>query len=164
MKSRLIATLGLVAAACSPAPASTPAAPAATPELAAPAPEPAKPSGPPVSVEVDDDHHPEAWVTDVHLVKDADLKIYSTAGGDPAINGLYTYLTVYTQPDGWTRTYMIGDFNSWEVIEESPTRVVLKVSRSWIDEPTGDIKTAEEKRIIEVSPDPEKPITVTPAT
>lgn len=156
----------LALAACQPA-AEAPAAPAETASPAAPAApatEPAKPSGPAAAVEAEDDHMPEAWVTDVHHIKDADFKIFSTAGGDPAINGLYTYVSAYTAPDGWTRNYMIGDFNSWEVVEESPTRVVLKISRSWIEEGTGDIKTADEKLIIDLPTTPETPVTVTPAT
>ena len=59
---------------------------------------------------------------------------------------------------------MLGDFNSWDVLEESATRVVLKISRSWIEEGTGDIKTAEEKLIIDLPATPETPVTVTPAT
>ena len=98
-----------------------------------------------------------------HQLQDADVKLFSTAGGDPAINGLYTYLALFTAPDGWTRIYMIGNFNSWDVIEESPTRVVLKVSRSWIEEGTGDVKTADEKLILDVPQDEKAPLMVTPA-
>lgn len=165
MRTAILAA-ALALAACQPA-AEEPAKPAepATAETAPPpAPEPARPSGPPKSIEAEDDQMPEAWVTDVHLVKDADFKIFSTAGGDPAINGLYTYLAAYTQPDGWTRVYMLGDFNSWDVLEESATRVVLKISRSWIEEGTGDVKTAEEKLIVDLPATPETPVTVTPAT
>ncbi|OYX49597.1 MAG: hypothetical protein B7Y90_06925 [Alphaproteobacteria bacterium 32-64-14] len=165
MRTAILAA-ALALAACQPA-AEEPAKPAepATAETAPPpAPEPARPSGPPKSIEAEDDQMPEAWVTDVHLVKDADFKIFSTAGGDPAINGLYTYLAAYTPPDGWTRVYMLGDFNSWDVLEESATRVVLKISRSWIEEGTGDIKTAEEKLIIDLPATPETPVQVTPAT
>lgn len=157
----------LALAACQPA-AEGPAAPTEPTALEAPAApaavEPAKPSGPAKTIEAEDDHMPEAWVTDVHLIKDADFKIFSTAGGDPAINGLYTYLAAYTPPDGWTRVYMLGDFNSWEVIEESPARAVLKVSRSWVEEGSGDIKTADEKLIIDLPATAETPVTVTPAT
>lgn len=157
----------LALAACQPAaegPA-TPGQPAALEAPVAPAAvETAKPSGPAKAIEAEDDHMPEAWVTDVHLIKDADFKIFSTAGGDPAINGLYTYLAAYTPPDGWTRVYMLGDFNSWEVIEESATRAVLKVSRSWVEEGSGDIKTADEKLIIDLPAMAETPVTVTPAT
>lgn len=161
----LTVTAALALAACQPA-AEGPAKPAepAAEAPAAVAVEPAKPSGPAKDIEAEDDHMPEAWVTDVHLIKDADFKIFSTAGGDPAINGLYTYLSAYSAPEGWTRNYMIGDFNSWEVVEESSTRVVLKVSRSWVEEGTGDIKTAEEKLIIDLPATPEAPVKVTPAT
>jgi hypothetical protein len=156
----------LALAACQPA-TQEPARPAEPAAEAAPAPapvEPAKPSGPAKAVEAEDDHMPEAWVTDVHHIKDADFKIFSTAGGDPAMNGLYTYLAAFTPPDGWTRVYMLGDFNSWEVIEESPTRVVLQISRHVMDEPTGDIKTVEEKLIVDLPATPETPVQVTPAT
>jgi hypothetical protein len=158
----LAVTAALALAACQPAAEdlARPVDPAAAPVAAV---EPARPSGPAKNIEAEDDHMPEAWVTDVHHIKDADFKIFSTAGGDPAINGLYTYLAAYTQPDGWTRVYMLGDFNSWEVVEESPTRVVLKVSRSWIEEGTGDVKTAEEKLIVDLPATPETPVKVTPA-
>lgn len=166
MKYAVVAA-ALALAACQPA-AETPAAPAApAAQAAAPAPEPAKPSGPPRTVAAEaesPDLSGAASVTDVHFVKDADVKLFSTAGGDPAINGLYTYLATYTAPDGWTRVFMIGDFNSWEVVEESPTRVVLKVSRSWIEEGSGDIKTADENLILDVPQDATAPLTVTPAT
>jgi hypothetical protein len=110
-----------------------------------------------------DDLSGAAAVTDIHFVEDADVKLFSTAGGDPAINGLYTYLALFTAPEGWTRIYMIGNFNSWDVIEESPTRVVLEVSRSWIEEGTGEVKTADEKLILDVPQDEKAPLTVTPA-
>lgn len=158
----------LALAACQPAAEKTvagaPAEPAAAAPQAAPA---AKPSGPSHTVAAEAESEGlsgAASVTDIHLVKDADVKLFSTAGGDPALNGLYTYLAVFTPPEGWTRIYMIGDFNSWEVIEESPTRVVLKVSRSWIEERSGDIKTADEKLILDVPQDDVTPLTVTPAT
>ena len=153
----------LALAACQPA-AEAPATPVEPAAAETPAAAPAQPSGPAKAIEAEDDHMPEAWVTDVHMIKDADFKIFSTAGGDPAINGLYTYLAAYTPPDGWTRVYMLGDFNAWEVIEESPTRVVLKVSRMYLEDGTGEIKTADEKLIIDLPADPETPVTVTPAT
>ena len=106
-----------------------------------------------------------ASVTDIHFVKNADVKLFSTAGGDPAINGLYTYLAIWTEEErDWSRIFMLGDFNSWDVIEESPTRIVLKVSRSWLAEGTGDIKTAEEKLIVTIPGEAATSIDVTPAT
>lgn len=164
--SILMAALAL--AACQPsaeAPAK-PAEPVAEAPVASDGPvEAAKPSGPAVSIEAEDDHMPEAWVTDVHHIKGADFKIFSTAGGDPAINGLYTYLARYDEDErGWPQVYMLGDFNTWEVVEESPSRVVLKISRSSLDETTGNIKTADEKLIIDLPTTAEAPVTVTPAT
>ena len=157
----------LALAACQPA-TETPAAPAEPAAPAAPATptvEPAKPSGPAKAVEAEDDHFPEAYVTDVHHIKDADFKVFSTAGGDPAVNGLYTYLARYNDDErGWTQVYMLGDFNSWEIVEESPTRIVLKVSRSWVEQESGDIKTADEKLIVDLPATAETPVMVTPAT
>lgn len=157
----------LALAACQPA-----AEPPAADTVAAPAAEtppapaaPATPSGPPQTVEAEDDHMPEAWVTDARHIKDADFKIFSTAGGDPAINGLYTYLARFDEDErGWTQVYMIGDFNSWEVVEETPTRVVLKISRSWVEQESGDIKTVDEKLILDLPDSGEIPLTITPAS
>jgi hypothetical protein len=159
----------LALAACQPATqeAAKPAEPVPPAAAPAPAAEPAKPSGPARTVAAEkesEDLSGAASVTDIHFVKDADVKLFSTAGGDPAINGLYTYLALFTQPEGWTRVFQIGDFNSWSVVEESPTRVVLKVSRSWIEEGTGDVKTADEKLIVDIPQDEAGPLTVTPAT
>jgi hypothetical protein len=163
MKHAAFAT-ALALAACQPA-AEPPGATAPATEAAPTPAAPATPSGPPQAVEAVDDHMPEAYVTDVHHIKDADFKIFSTAGGDPAINGLYTYLARYDEDErGWTQVYMIGDFNSWEVVEESPTRVVLKVSRSLLEQETGDIKTGDEKLIIDLPADAASPVSVTPAT
>lgn len=161
----LLAAAGAVLGACEPAASPSDTAPAeqTATETAAPV-TPAQPSGPSQTIEAEAEPMPAAWVTDVHFVKDADVKLFSTAGGDPAINGLYTYLALYTPPEGWTRVFMVGDFDSWEVIEESPSRVVLKVRRSWIDEATGDVKSGDEKLILDVPADEASPLTVTPAT
>ncbi len=163
MKYTLVAA-ALTLAACSPAavPAATTPAPA---EAAAQAPVvlDLKPSGPAVTVAAVPESMPEAFVTDVHALKDGSAKLFSTAGGDPAINGLYTYIAIWNDPDQWSRVFQIGDFNSWEVVEEGPGRVVLKVSRSWIEEGTGDIKTAEEHLIVTLPKADGQPLEVTPA-
>lgn len=153
-------------AACSPQPAPASEAAAASPpaaETPAPATAVFKPSGPAKSIAAIPEDMEAAWVTDVRMIKDTDAKIFSTAGGDPAINGLYTYLALYTAPDGWTRVFQIGDFNSWEVVEESPTQVTLKVSRSWVEEGTGDIKTADEHLILKLPAEDGAVLEVTPA-
>jgi hypothetical protein len=106
-----------------------------------------------------------AYVTDVRTIEGADgAKIFSTAGGDPAINGLYTYLALFTAPEGWTRVFQIGDFNSWEVVGESAEGVTLKVSRSWIEEGSGDVKTADEYLIVTLPDEQARTVDVTPAS
>ncbi len=160
---RLIVLAALALAACQPvAPQTTaPAAPAAE----SPAPVALKPSGPPRTVAAEGEPMEAADVTDVRMVEGADgAKIFSTAGGDPAINGLYTYLALFTAPEGWTRVFQIGDFNSWEVVEESAERVTLRVSRSWIEEGSGDIKTAEEYLIVTLPDEQATTVEVTPAS
>ncbi|MFZ4686462.1 MAG: hypothetical protein ACOYMK_12660 [Hyphomonadaceae bacterium] len=160
---RLIVLAALALAACQPvAPQTTaPAAPAAE----SPAPPALKPSGPPRTVAAEGEPMEAAYVTDVRMVEGADgAKIFSTAGGDPAINGLYTYLALFTAPEGWTRVFQIGDFNSWEVVEESAERVTLKVSRSWIEEGSGDVKTAEEYLIVTLPDEQARTVDVTPAS
>lgn len=162
-KMRLIVLAALALAACQPvAPQTTaPAAPAAE----SPAPLALKPSGPPRTVAAEGEPMEAAYVTDVRMVEGADgAKIFSTAGGDPAINGLYTYLALFTAPEGWTRVFQIGDFNSWEVVEESAERVTLRVSRSWIEEGSGDIKTAEEYLIVTLPDEQATTVEVTPAS
>lgn len=163
---RLIALAALALAACQPvAPeAAAPAAPAAE-SPAAPVPLTRKPSGPPRMVQAEAAPMDAAYVTDVRMVEGADgAKIFSTAGGDPAINGLYTYLALFSAPEGWTRVFQIGDFNSWEVVEESAERVTLRVSRSWIEEGSGDIKTAEEYLIVTLPDEQARTVEITPAS
>jgi hypothetical protein len=163
---RLIALAALALGACQPvAPqAAAPAAPAAE-SPAAPVPLALKPSGPPRTVQAEAGPMDAAYVTDVRTIEGADgAKIFSTAGGDPAINGLYTYLALFTAPEGWTRVFQIGDFNSWEVVGESAERVTLKVSRSWIEEGSGDVKTAEEYLIVTLPDEQAGTVDVTPAS
>lgn len=153
----------LALAACSPQ--SAPAGEALAPAAAAPAPAALalKPSGPAVAIAAVPESMPEAFVTDIHLLKDGSAKLFSTAGGDPAINGLYTYIAIWTDTDQWSQVFQIGDFNSWEVVEEAPGRVVLKVSRSWVEESSGDIKTAEEHLILKIPAEGVTTLEVTPA-
>jgi len=163
---RLIALAALALAACQPvAPeAAAPAAPAVE-SPAAPVPLALKPSGPPRTVQAEAAPMEAAYVTDVRMVEGADgAKIFSTAGGDPAINGLYTYLALFTAPEGWTRIFQIGDFNSWDVVEESAERVTLKVSRSWSEEGSGEVKTAEEYLIVTLPDEQAMTVDVTPAS
>ncbi|HYJ52131.1 MAG TPA: hypothetical protein VEW04_03080 [Allosphingosinicella sp.] len=54
-------------------------------------------------------------------------KLFGTAGGDPAMNGLYTYLAFFVSPaEGW-RVFEIGDFLTYRIVSETPGRVLLEV-------------------------------------
>ena len=78
-----------------------------------------------------------------------DARLYSTVGGDPAINGEYVFLSVYGDPAEGSKTYLIGDFNSWDLVLQTADKIVLKVSHSAVEEPSGEIVTAQQS--IEVS-------------
>ena len=124
------------------------------------------PSGPATSVALREGDSPEAYVTQVMFLRSENgAKIYSTAGGDPAINGLYTFIAVYGEmPDGGWRVFQIGDFNSWTLLEDRGTDIVLEVSRSWIDD-KGDVQTnPAERLIVSVTDRDDTSITITPAT
>lgn len=108
---------------------------------------------------------PEAYVTDVKFIESAEAgaKIYSTAGGDPAINGLYTFIAIGGEgPDDQWHVFQIGDFNSWKIAEETKDYVILEVSRSWVEQSSGDIKTIEEKLKIPLVASDATELTVTP--
>jgi hypothetical protein len=75
------------------------------------------------------------------LQRQGDLggKLFGTAGGDPAMNGLYTYLAFHVSPaEGW-RVFRIGDFLSYSIVSEAPGRVLLEVQESIMNEASGEI-------------------------
>jgi len=93
-------------------------------------------------------------------------KIFSTVGGDPAINGVYTFLAIPVEatdgPELSWKVFKIGDFNSWSLLEQDKTRVVLKVSHSIYDNAAGEVRTAEQ-RIAVALPGPDaKSVSITP--
>ena len=90
--------------------------------------------------------------------------LFSVTGGDPAINGEYVFMDV--SPEDMTQDsaiFQIGDFNSWEILEQTKDHVVLKVSRSWVDDPTGEIKSTEEKWTVPMVKADAKELTITVA-
>lgn len=93
---------------------------------------------------------PAAAVNKVVALERGDAKLFSTVGGDPAINGEYVFLALIGDPhEGW-KIFQIGDFNSWELVEQSPDRAVLKVSHSAVEQATGEIVTYEQKIAVTV--------------
>ena len=95
------------------------------------------------------------------------VKLFGTAGGDPAMNGLYTDIAFFkSSAEGWV-VFRVGDFLDYQVLSEAPGRVDLKVEESVMDEATGQIGRRERRLIIAWTPGaneaPPVAITVTPA-
>lgn len=89
-------------------------------------------------------------------------KLFSTTGGDPAINGEYVFMAVFPESMADdTATFWIGDFNSWEIAEQTKDHVILKVSRSWVDDASGEIQSTEEKWKVPMVAPTAKELTVT---
>lgn len=67
-------------------------------------------------------------------------KLFGTAGGDPAMNGLYTYLAFFESApgDGW-RVFRLGDFLSYRLLTEAPGRLTLEVRENVLDQGSGAI-------------------------
>ena len=75
------------------------------------------------------------------------VKLFGTAGGDPAMNGLYTHLAVFAGvADGW-RVFRIGDFLGYRVLADAPGRVDLEVQESVLN-PANDEITSRTRRLI----------------
>lgn len=160
MKTIVLAA-ALLLAACGQSPAPKAGAPAA----ASPAVAAATPAGPAVKItpRSETEAGRDVWVAQVTPLADAPAKLFSTVGGDPAINGEYVFLAILPDtPMDEPKVYKIGDFNSWSLESQSAGQAVVKVSRSWIDG-NGDIKTADERYIVSVPPWSADELTVTPA-
>ncbi len=147
---KLIVCVALALTACGPKTADTPKAPET--EAAAPqTPNAATLKAYAVTVQGEGEIDNAANVAKViHLDRDG-AKLYSLVGGDPAINGEYVVLGLHVQPDGWF-VYRIGDFNTWELAEQSAERVVLRVSHSAVEESTGEIVSYDQKIAIVLPP------------
>ncbi len=98
---------------------------------------------------------------------DGAVKLFGTAGGDPAMNGLYTHVAFFDSPaEGW-RVFRIGDFLDYRVLSESPGRVDLEIDESVMNEASGQIGSRTRRVIVgwAVATDGSVPatVTVTPA-
>lgn len=97
----------------------------------------------------------------------ATVKLFGTAGGDPAMNGLYVDIAFFGSPaDGWA-VFRIGDVLDYKVLSEAPGRVDLQVQESVMDQATGQIGSRERRLIVAWTPGadeaPPTSVTVTPA-
>lgn len=153
----IAAALGLMISACDALPeeehavdrAREPVAASAGP-TASPAASRAEPAGEPETLSVvgEDNLQWAASVMQIHPMETQNAKIFAVSGGDPAINGLVTYLGLFAGPaEGW-RVYRIGDFEEWTVSEEGRRRVVLDARESRMGE-DGDIVTEDRRLIVE---------------
>jgi hypothetical protein len=93
-------------------------------------------------------------------------KLFGAASGDPAMNGLHTYLAFFVPPpeNGW-QIFEIGDFLAYTIISETPGRLLLEVSES-IMRTDGNIGDRTRRLAITWTPGPgnSAPATVTVAT
>ncbi|AQR61811.1 hypothetical protein BZG35_09200 [Brevundimonas sp. LM2] len=114
----------------------------------------------------DDSLQASARVVRVDRLTYDDAKLFGTAGGDPAMNGLQTYLAFFVSPDeGWT-IFRIGDVLDYTVLSASPGRVELDLQDSLLDVATGTIGSRHRKVIVAWTPGaegaPPAAVTVTP--
>ncbi|CAL1691630.1 hypothetical protein MMB232_01777 [Brevundimonas subvibrioides] len=109
-----------------------------------------------------------ASVVRMDWVAEDGAKMFGTAGGDPAMNGLYSYIAFYGGPgDGWS-VFMLGNFLDYTVLSSSAGRVDLDLHESTYNEASGEIGSRHRKVIVSwtVPAEDEAPtaITVTPAS
>lgn len=139
---------------------------------AAQSPPPLTPAGPAGRIEAGGDPNLQwaASVVDLDPLSrqgDAAAKLFGVAGGDPAMNGLYTYVAFFVSPaEGW-RVFRIGDFLDYRVLAETPGRVDLEVEESVLNPDDGTIGARSRRLIVgwSAGPDgaPPAAVTVTPA-
>ena len=109
-----------------------------------------------------------ASVVRVDWVAEDGAKMFGTAGGDPAMNGLYSYIAFFGSPaDGWA-VFRLGDFLDYTVLSSSAGRVDLDLHESTLNEATAEIGSRHRKVIVSwtVPAEGETPtaITLTPAS
>lgn len=139
------------------APPKPPAAPAAPAD-----PAPAQPSAPytplapanhgvPMKAVVGDEGQVAASVVKIDALtasEGMDVKLFGTGGGDPAMNGLYTYIAFFRGPaDGWW-IYKLGDFLDYRLLGESAGKVDLELTESTHDEATGAIGSRTRRIVV----------------
>ncbi len=103
-----------------------------TPLVAAPAETP-RPSADAVATLAPDTDENLAWAASVVRVDfvanqtGLTVKLFGTAGGDPAMNGLYTYIAFLGDPHEDWRTFQLGDFIDYRIVSSSSGRVALEL-------------------------------------
>lgn len=149
----VVASLAL--SACDAISSSSEKAAEAVSETAATQAAPLTASGAPVTLVTEEGSQSDdglQWAAGVARVDDIpgeSAKLFGVAGGDPAMNGLNTYIAFFQNPaDGWA-VYRIGDFLDYTVLSHANGRVDLDIHESTYDEVKGEIGDRHRKIIVQ---------------
>jgi len=112
-------------------------------------------SGAPVTLAVEEGSQSDnglqwaAGVVRVDEIPGESAKLFGVAGGDPAMNGLNTYIAFFQNPaDGWA-VYRIGDFLDYTILSNANGRVDLDIHESTYDEASGNIGDRHRKIVVQ---------------
>jgi hypothetical protein len=170
MRSTILAAAAALALSGCDAMNEGPVQDAPTPER--PASGPLTPAGPAQTLSADADPRLQnsaavVVLTPIEGQGELTAKMFGTAGGDPAMNGLYTYVAFFVDPsEGW-RAFKVGDFLDYRVLSTGPGRIELEVDESTMDAATSEIGSATRRLIVGWAPGPDgaapEAVTITPA-
>ena len=102
-------------------------------------------NNPPAAIVTPDENENLQWSASVVQVDplnhqgDYTVKLFGAAGGDPAMNGLNTYIAFLDSPEEDWRIFRVGDFLSYRVLSEARGRVRLEVHESIMNQRTTEI-------------------------
>ena len=127
--------------------------------IAAPAAAPPIGSGAPATEQPDEDENLQysAAVSQVHsLTHQGNLSptLFSTVGGDPAINGVYLFLSFDISPAEGARIFRIGDVSDYRVLSETPGRLLLAVTEDGLRN-GGDVYQMRRRVLVTWTPGPD---------
>lgn len=80
------------------------------------------------------------------------VRLIGTAGGDPAANGLMTYLVISTAHDSWV--YTIGNIIDYRIKGAADGKLDLEIDETTVAD-NGDMNTATRKLIVTWTPVPD---------
>jgi hypothetical protein len=79
-------------------------------------------------------------------------KLFGFAGGDPAMNGLYTYIAFLSDPHEAWRIFRLGDFLDYRILSASPGRVDVELLESTMSTATTEIGSRTRRVIVTWTP------------
>jgi hypothetical protein len=107
-----------------------------------------------------------ARVTPLSHQGDLGGTIFSTVGGDPAMNGEYVFLAFDISPAEGARIFKIGDVLDYRIVSETPGRVLLAVRENVMND-NGEIGEGSRHVAVTWTPGPDGTppanVTVAPA-